>query len=61
MAAAEAAEAFRTGGGAPPALPWEPEGRADYNRAVFLNLLGARWLPAITDIHQRLNREPPAG
>jgi 2-polyprenyl-3-methyl-5-hydroxy-6-metoxy-1,4-benzoquinol methylase len=53
------AEAFRTGG-APPALPWEPEGRADYNRAVFLNLLGTRWLPAITDIHERLNREPAA-
>jgi hypothetical protein len=37
-------EAFRTGD-APPPLPWAPEGRADYNRAVFLNLLGTRWLP----------------
>jgi 2-polyprenyl-3-methyl-5-hydroxy-6-metoxy-1,4-benzoquinol methylase len=52
-------EAFRTGG-APPALPWAPEGRADHNRAVFLNLLGTRWLPAIADVHQRLRREPPA-
>src|SRR6266851_4274888 len=52
-------EAFRTGG-APPALPWEPEGRADYNRATFLNLLGKQWLPAITDVHQRLRRDPPA-
>ncbi|HEX9518460.1 MAG TPA: methyltransferase domain-containing protein [Streptosporangiaceae bacterium] len=52
-------EAFRTGG-APPALPWEPEGRAEYNRATFLNLLGKQWLPAITDVHQRLRSHPPA-
>jgi ubiquinone/menaquinone biosynthesis C-methylase UbiE len=52
-------EAFRTGG-APPPLPWAPEGRADYNRAVFLNLLGTQWLPAIADVHGRLHREPPA-
>ena len=52
-------EAFRTGG-APPALPWEPEGRAEYNRATFLNLLGKQWLPAITDVHQRLRSDPPA-
>jgi 2-polyprenyl-3-methyl-5-hydroxy-6-metoxy-1,4-benzoquinol methylase len=53
------AEAFRTGD-APPALPWAPEGRADYNRAAYLNLLGTQWLPAITDMDQRLRREPPA-
>jgi 2-polyprenyl-3-methyl-5-hydroxy-6-metoxy-1,4-benzoquinol methylase len=53
------AEAFRTGG-APPALPWAPEGRADYNRAVYLNLLGTRWLPAIADVDRRLRGEPPA-
>jgi len=52
-------EAFRTGD-APPPLPWAPEGRADYNRAIFLNLLGTQWLPAITDVHDRLSREPPA-
>ena len=46
--------------GAPPPLPWAPEGRADYNRAVFLNLLGTQWLPAITDVHGRLRGEPPA-
>ncbi len=55
----ELVEAFRTGT-APPPLPWRPEGRPDYNRAVFLNLLGARWLPGIPDVHQRLRREPPA-
>ena len=52
-------EAFRTGG-APPPLPWEPEGRAEYNRATFLNLLGTQWLPAIQDVHRRLRSEPPA-
>jgi 2-polyprenyl-3-methyl-5-hydroxy-6-metoxy-1,4-benzoquinol methylase len=52
-------EAFRTGG-APPPLPWPPEGRADYNRAVFLNLLGTRWLPAIEDVDQRLRSQPAA-
>jgi hypothetical protein len=41
------AEAIR-GGGAPPALPWAPEGRPEFNRAVFLNLLAKQWLPAIT-------------
>ena len=53
------AEAFRTGG-APPPLPWAPEGRADSNRALYLNLLGTQWLPAIADIDQRLRSEPPA-
>jgi 2-polyprenyl-3-methyl-5-hydroxy-6-metoxy-1,4-benzoquinol methylase len=53
------AEAFRTGD-APPPLPWAPEGRAEYNRATFLNLLGTQWLPAIADVDQRLRREPPA-
>jgi precorrin-6B methylase 2 len=52
-------EAFRTGD-APPPLPWEPEGRAEFNRARFLNLLGKEWLPAITDIDERLRAEPPA-
>jgi 2-polyprenyl-3-methyl-5-hydroxy-6-metoxy-1,4-benzoquinol methylase len=52
-------EAFRTGE-APPPLPWAPEGRAEYNRADFLNLLGTQWLPAIPDVDQRLRREPPA-
>jgi len=52
-------EAFLSGG-APPALPWEPEGRAEYNRATFLNLLGNQWLPAVTDVHRRLRADPPA-
>ena len=52
-------EAFRSGG-APPPLPWEPEGRAEFNRALFLNLLGTDWLPAIPEVDRRLRGEPPA-
>ncbi|WP_203433038.1 class I SAM-dependent methyltransferase [Jiangella asiatica] len=52
-------EAFRVGN-APPPLPWEPEGRADPNRARFINLLGNEWLPAIADIDVRLRAERPA-
>jgi ubiquinone/menaquinone biosynthesis C-methylase UbiE len=55
----ELVEAFRTGG-APPPLPWEPEGRAEFNRALFLNLLGRRWLPAIPEVHRRLRADPSA-
>jgi predicted O-methyltransferase YrrM len=52
-------EAFRAGN-APPPLPWEPEGRAEPNRARFINLLGTEWLPAIVDVDVRLRAEPPA-
>ena len=47
-------------GGAPPPLPWAPEGRPEFNRAVFLNLLAKQWLPAIADVDLRLRSEPPA-
>ena len=52
-------EAFRVGN-APPPPPWEPEGRADANRARFINLLGTEWLPAIVDVDVRLRAQPPA-
>ena len=52
-------EAFRRSG-APPQLPWEPEGRAEFNRALFLNLLGTAWLPAIPEVDRRLRAVPPA-
>jgi 2-polyprenyl-3-methyl-5-hydroxy-6-metoxy-1,4-benzoquinol methylase len=55
----ELVEAFRTGD-APPPLPWQPEGRAEFNRALFLNLLGKEWLPAIPRVDERLRAEPPA-
>ena len=53
------AEAMR-GGGAPPRQPWAPEGRPEFNRAVYLNLLAKQWLPAIADVDLRLRGEPPA-
>jgi 2-polyprenyl-3-methyl-5-hydroxy-6-metoxy-1,4-benzoquinol methylase len=52
-------EAFRSGTGLPP-LPWDPEGRADTNRARFRRLLGTRWLPSITEVDGRLRSDPPA-
>jgi SAM-dependent methyltransferase len=55
----ELVEAFRTGAGLLP-LPWEPEGRADTNRARFRHLLGTRWLPSIPDVDARLRSDPPA-
>jgi 2-polyprenyl-3-methyl-5-hydroxy-6-metoxy-1,4-benzoquinol methylase len=55
----EVAEAMRIGG-APPPLPWAPEGRPEFNLAVFLNLLAKPWLPAIPDVDLRLRGEPPA-
>jgi len=53
----ELVEAFRHGGGIPP-LPWEPEGRADFNRPRFVNLLGRVWLPSIQEVHDRLTADP---
>jgi 2-polyprenyl-3-methyl-5-hydroxy-6-metoxy-1,4-benzoquinol methylase len=55
----EVAQAIR-GGGGPAPLPWAPEGRPEFNRAVFLNLLARQWLPAIADVDLRLRSEPPA-
>ena len=53
------AEAARSGG-APPPLSWAPEGRPEFNRALFLNQLAGQWLPAIADVDLRLRGEPPA-
>jgi SAM-dependent methyltransferase len=55
----ELVEAFRTGAPIAP-LPWEPEGRAEFNRARYVNLLGKRWLPSIPAIDSRLRADPPA-
>lgn len=52
-------EAFRSGAGLAP-LAWEPDGRAEFNRARFLNLLGREWLPSIPPLHARLSSDPPA-
>ena len=55
----EVAKAMRSGG-APPPLSWAPEGRPEFNRAVFLSQLARQWLPAIADVDLRLRGEPPA-
>lgn len=36
------------------------EGQADANRTQFINLLGSDWLPAVLDVHARLQAGPPA-
>ncbi len=54
--------AFRGGGG----VPYEDygadmrEGIAAANRVLFLNQLGQEWLPAMPDVHARLQASPPA-
>lgn len=55
-------EAYRTGKGVPYALYGSDlrEGQAAMNRPMFLKQLGAEWLPAITDVHERLQADPPA-
>lgn len=54
--------AFRAGGGVPFAAYGIDlrEGQAGMNRAMFLQQLGQEWLPAIPDIHARLQADPPA-
>jgi 2-polyprenyl-3-methyl-5-hydroxy-6-metoxy-1,4-benzoquinol methylase len=55
-------EAFRTGGGVPYPDYGEDmrKGIAYGNRPMFVNLMGTEWLPAIPDIHERLQADPPA-
>ena len=36
------------------------EGQAAFNRPAFTHLLGGEWLPAIGDVHERLQTDPPA-
>jgi SAM-dependent methyltransferase len=54
--------AFRTGDGVPFGDYGADmrEGQGGLNRAAFLQLLGTEWLPAVPDIHARLQAEPPA-
>ena len=49
-------EAFRTGGGVPyPEYGIDTrEGIAAMNRPMFVNLLTAEWIPALPDVHHRL-------
>ncbi|MFC2030854.1 class I SAM-dependent methyltransferase [Chloroflexota bacterium] len=55
-------DAYRHGGGVSLGAygPDFLEGQAGINRSSFLYELGTEWLPAIPDIHARLQAEPPA-
>jgi SAM-dependent methyltransferase len=56
------AEAYRSGDG----HGWEAygadmrEGQASFNRPAITHLLGTEWLPAVDDVHARLQADPPA-
>jgi hypothetical protein len=54
--------AFRSGEGVPYADYGADlhEGQAEFTRPMFEHLLGTEWLPAIDEIHTRLQAEPPA-
>jgi 2-polyprenyl-3-methyl-5-hydroxy-6-metoxy-1,4-benzoquinol methylase len=54
-------EAYRTGGGVPYPEYGEDmrEGIAYGNRPMYVNLMGTEWLPAIPDVHERLQADPP--
>jgi 2-polyprenyl-3-methyl-5-hydroxy-6-metoxy-1,4-benzoquinol methylase len=49
-------EAFRTGDGVPYADFDKDflEGQGDMNRVQFVNALGSEWIPALPDVHERL-------
>jgi 2-polyprenyl-3-methyl-5-hydroxy-6-metoxy-1,4-benzoquinol methylase len=55
-------EAFRNGGGVPYADYGEDlhESQAAFTRPLFENQLGKEWLPAVREIHERLNSSEPA-
>jgi SAM-dependent methyltransferase len=54
--------AFRSGDGVPYADYGDDmhEGQAAFTRPMFEHLLGSEWLPAIPDVHERLQADPPA-
>ncbi|MEX2246287.1 MAG: class I SAM-dependent methyltransferase [Dehalococcoidia bacterium] len=55
-------EAYRRGGGVlyGDYGPDLRDGQADINRSAFLTLLPGEWIPAMPDIHARLQAQPPA-
>lgn len=53
-------EAFGTGGGVSDDDHEGRQAQAELGRVGFLRLLGSNWLPAIPDVHARLQAEPPA-
>jgi SAM-dependent methyltransferase len=55
-------DAFRSGAGVPYAQYGADlhEGQARFTRPMFENLLTTEWLPAVPDVHERLQTDPPA-
>lgn len=54
-------EAFRTGCALrPPSPPPSELGAGEINRALYLNLVGKEWLPAVPLVDRRLRAQPPA-
>lgn len=54
--------AFRNGGGVAYAEYGQElrEGIGAMNRPMYLQLLGSAWIPAMPDVHERLQSDPPA-
>jgi 2-polyprenyl-3-methyl-5-hydroxy-6-metoxy-1,4-benzoquinol methylase len=55
-------EAFRSGEGIPYSAYGTDlhEGQAQFTRPMFETLLGREWLPAVPEVHARLQADPPA-
>lgn len=53
-------QAFRSGEGVADYDAEAREAQADLGRAAYLELLGSRWLPAVQDVHARLQAAPGA-
>ena len=55
-------DAFRSGDGVPYAGYGADlhEGQARFTRPLFENLLATEWLPAVPEVHERLQADPPA-
>jgi SAM-dependent methyltransferase len=54
------ATAFREGTGVPYAAYEIHDMQAGFTRPLFVNLLAAEWIPAIPELHARLQVDPPA-
>jgi ubiquinone/menaquinone biosynthesis C-methylase UbiE len=53
-------EAFHTGAGVPYAAYGIHDIQAAFTRPLFVNLLAKEWVPAIPELHERLQADPPA-
>jgi 2-polyprenyl-3-methyl-5-hydroxy-6-metoxy-1,4-benzoquinol methylase len=55
-------DAFRSGDGVPYADYGADlhEGQAEFTRPMFEQLLGSEWFPKISELHERLQADPPA-